>query len=50
MTVRKHSACLVVNTIKVDNFTALFSCTPACRASDVMMAPALKLSIKLVGA
>ena len=34
-----QSACLVVNSISVDNFAALFNCTPVDRASDSMMAP-----------
>ena len=34
-----HSACLVINTITVDNFVAFFNCTPVDRASDSMMAP-----------
>ena len=35
----RQSACLVINPITVDNFTALFNCTPVDRASDSMMAP-----------
>ena len=35
----RQSACLVINPITVDNFAALFNCTPADRASDSMMAP-----------
>ena len=35
----RQSACLVVNAILVDNFAALFNCTPVDRASDSMMAP-----------
>ena len=50
MNVIRQAACLVVNPITVDNFAALFNCTPVGRASDVMMAPAYRLSIKLVGA
>ena len=37
--VMRQFACLVVNLITVDNFAALFSCTPVDRASDSMMAP-----------
>ena len=37
--VMRQSACLVSNTITVDNFAALFNCTPVDRASDYMMAP-----------
>ena len=32
-------ATLVINPITVDNFAALFNCTPVDRASDSMMAP-----------
>ena len=35
----RQSACLVVNPITVENFPALFNCTPVDRASDSMMAP-----------
>ena len=35
----RHSACLVINPITVDNFAALFNCTPVYRASDSMMTP-----------
>ena len=38
--VMRHTVCLVVNPITVDNFAALFNCTPEDRASDLMMAPA----------
>ena len=37
--VMRQSACLVINPITVDNFAALFNCTPVNRASDSMMAP-----------
>ena len=40
MNVMRQTACLVVNPITVDNFAALFNCTPAGRSSDLMMAPA----------
>ena len=30
----RQVACLVVNPIKVDNFTFLFKCTPASQTSD----------------
>ena len=33
------SACLVINPITVDNFAALFKCTPVDRASDCMKVP-----------
>ena len=39
LNVMRHSACLVINSITVDNFAALFNCTPVDRASDSMMAP-----------
>ena len=35
----RQSACLVINPITVDNFAALFNCTPVDLASDSMMAP-----------
>ena len=35
----QQSACLVISPITVDNFAALFNCTPVDRASDSMMAP-----------
>ena len=38
LNVMRHSACLVINPITVDNFAALFDCTPVDRASDSMMA------------
>ena len=37
--VMSQSACLVINQIAVDNFAALFNCTPVDRASDSIMAP-----------
>ena len=46
----RHAACWIVNLITLNNFAAIFNCTPARRASDLMKAPALKLSNKLVGA
>ena len=39
LNVMRQSACLVINLIAVDNFAALFNCTPADRVSDSMMAP-----------
>ena len=39
-----QSACLVNNPITVDNFTALFDCTPADRASDFFIALVLSYS------
>ena len=38
MNVIRQTACLVVNPIKYYNIAALFNCTPAGRASDLMMA------------
>ena len=38
--VMRQTACLVVNPVTVDNFADLFNCTPADRASDLVMAPA----------
>ena len=37
MHVMWQTACLVVNTITVNNFAALFNCTPVGRALDLMM-------------
>ena len=39
LNVMRPSACLVINPITVDNFAALFNCTPVDRASDSIMAP-----------
>ena len=38
LNVMLQSACLVINPITVDDFSALFNCTPVDRASDSMMA------------
>ena len=40
MTVMRKNSRLVVNPITVNNFAALFNCTPAGRASDLTKAPA----------
>ena len=37
--IMRQSACLVFNSITVNNFASLFNCTPVSRASDSMMAP-----------
>ena len=39
LNVMRQSECLLINPITVDNFAALFNCTPVDRASDSMMAP-----------
>ena len=39
LNVMRQSACLVINPMTVDNFDALFNCTPVDQASDSMMAP-----------
>ena len=39
LNVMRQSACLVINSITVDGYAALFNCTPVDRASDSMMAP-----------
>ena len=44
LNVMRQSACLVINPFTVDNFSALFNCTPVDRASDSMMAPTLSYS------
>ena len=38
LNVIRQSAYLLINTITLDNFAALFNCTPVGRASDSMMA------------
>ena len=38
LNVIRQSACFVINPIRVNNFVALFICTPVVRASDSMMA------------
>ena len=35
----RQYACLLISPITVDNFAALFNCTPLDRASDSMMVP-----------
>ena len=49
MNVMRQTACLVVNPITDGNFTALFNCTPAGRASDLMMAPAYNFQLSWLG-
>ena len=39
LNVMRQSACLLINPITVDSYTALFNCTPVDRASDSMMDP-----------
>ena len=39
----RQSICLVINPIMVDNFAALFNCTPMDQGSDSMMAPPLTI-------
>ena len=39
LNVMRQSACLVINPITVDNFAALFNCTPVDGASESMMVP-----------
>ena len=50
MNVIRQTECLVVNPVMVNNFTALFNCTPAGRTSDLLIAMNLKISTKLFGA
>ena len=45
LNVMRQSAYLVINTITVANFAALFNCTPVDRASDSYDGPDLKLLI-----
>ena len=44
LNIMQQSACLVINTITVDDFAALFICTPVDRASDSVMVPAKSYS------
>ena len=44
MAFKRQSACLVINSITVDNFAALFHSTPVDRASDYS-GPDLKLLV-----
>ena len=39
LNVMRQSACFAINTITVNNFSALFNCTPVDQASDSMMVP-----------
>ena len=39
LNVIRQSACLVIKPITVDNFAALFNCTPVDRASDSLIVP-----------
>ena len=39
LNVMRQSACLVINPITVDNFSAFFNCTPVDRVADSVMAP-----------
>ena len=39
LNVMRQSACLVINQITVDGYSALLNCTPVDWASDSMMAP-----------
>ena len=39
LNVMRESAFFVKNPITVDNFAALFNCTPVNQASDIMTAP-----------
>ena len=41
LNVMRQSACLVFNPIMVDNYAAVFNCTPVGRSSDSLMAPTL---------
>ena len=39
LNVIRQSACIVIKPITVDNFAALFNCTPVDQASDSLMVP-----------
>ena len=47
--VMRQTACLVVNPITVNNFADLFNCTPASRASGLLMAPARSFQLSWLG-
>ena len=49
MNVMRQTARLVVNPITVDRFAAIFNCTPAGRASDLMMAPSKIFHLSRLG-
>ena len=50
MNIVRQTACFVVNPITANNFSALFNCTPAGRASDVIQLSWLGLdALSLVG-
>ena len=49
MNVMRQTACLVVNTITVNNFTDIFNCPPVGRVSDFMMAPAEGFQLSWLG-
>ena len=38
LNVMRQSACLVINSITIDGYAALFNCMPVDRASDSMLA------------
>ena len=48
LNVMRQSACLVINPITVDYFTALFNCTPVDRASNSYDGPDLNFPIPLI--
>ena len=45
LNVIRQYAYLVVSPVTVDNFAALFNCTPVDRTSDSMMAPTYSYSL-----
>ena len=49
MDVMRQTACLVVYPITVGSFAAFFNCTPAGRASDLMMASAWSFELNWLG-
>ena len=44
----RQFACLLINPIMLDNFCAIFNCTPVDRASDSMMARTKHYSYQLI--
>ena len=45
----RQFACLLVNPITLDNFAAIYNCTPVDQASDSMMAGTKHYSYELIG-
>ena len=50
MTVMRQTVCFIVNPITVDIVAALFNCTPAGRALDLMIARPKNFQLSKLGA